>query len=246
MGLAVGVCRVCRWAVAASFAALLGAAQAQEQSTRHPSAAPELPHQGGAGVLAAQDRYLVVLMMREKSRHGSIYKFWFPQEPKYEAIVNNITRRLGPPRSMLGRMLCGDLDPVACAEARPDRYRGQHIDIAYEGEPEGARALLKDFLYKCNLPWGQNPCQLYGEFVGYNDERLLEQIPPGAKHAILLRGSDGKGEIGLHGFGAAIGLCYDGPCKDRDALMEELFWSGVVPMLNLPWLKEQDRTSKQP
>jgi len=43
---------------------------------------------------------------------------------------------------------------------------------------------------------------------------MAKQIPPGAEHAILLRGSDGKGKIGLHGFGAAIGLCYDGPRKD--------------------------------
>lgn len=225
----------------------MSAGQAQaEQGESRSSDEGKAAQVGEAASEQRRDRYLVVLMMREKSRHGSIYKFWFPQEPKYEAIVNDLTRRLGPPKSMLGRMLCGDLDPVACAEARPDRYRGQHVDIAYEGEPEGARALLKDFLYKCNLPWGQNPCQLYGEFVGYNDERLLEQIPPGAKYAILLRGSDGKEKIGVHGFGAVIGLCYDGPCKDRDALMEELFWSGVVPMLNLPWLKEQDRTSKQP
>lgn len=189
-----------------------------------------------------KDRYLVLLMMRHKTDNGSsIFRFAFPQAPQYERLVNETVSRVGPPKTFLGRMMCGDMDPVACAKARPDRGSSLYIDIPYEGDPEGAWPLLKDFFLKCNLPFGQNPC-IYGEFVGLKDERLLEEIPPGARYAILARGSYGDDRVGQYGFGAAIALCY-GSCQKREAILDELFWHGVVPMIRTPWISEEDRPS---
>lgn len=224
----------------------MSAGQAQaEQGEPQPGDEGKAVQVGAVAAEQQQDRYLVVLLMRNKTRYGSLHRVWFTGEPKYEAIVNDAIRRQGPPRSMLGRVLCGQMDPVACAEARPDRNLfPQNIDIIYEGEPEGARALLTDLIAKCNLPWAQNPCQIHGELMGFRDERLLEQIPPGAKRVMVARGTIGAGVVGEMGFGGAMLLCYAGPCEDRSAMLDELFWSGIVPMLNLAWISEADRPGK--
>lgn len=175
----------------------------------------------------------VVFGYHSHDRKGSIFSFNFEDRKEYEEIVLGAAKKLGPPSGFLGRALCGELDPVACAAANPTKpgFRPRFY-VLYEGPADEAGPIARKFFEVCSVPALANQCLPSRAGAGYN-EKALEHFPPDGKRAVVI-GAKSFNQI----LGASMTICYNGTC-DAKSTLDEAFWSGLIPTLNYKELNLQ-------